>query len=204
VYAATTSGTQIFKVNEAIPNSVATDATYLYVADYQGIGYLNKKTGGTVNRVISTLGNTNSVFVDPNTGNIWAAALANNYVASCTRAGVCSQWTWNNYPAFIAVIGTTPYIVTFGYGIYMCASDTDCSQANAIKVTSEAPTYANFSYDSSYLYFGSGALVQRCPLSGCTSGQNLGSAQGNVVWTATDSTYVYWLTSNGYIQKVAK
>jgi hypothetical protein len=206
-YGITTSGTQIFEIlgGDAVVNGLATDSTYLYFADYEGLAYVNKLSGGTVNRITSVLGYTSGVAVDPNTGNIWGAAANNNYIVSCTRAGSCSSWTWTGGPAFLAFIGSSPYVLTQSSGFYKCASNADCSQANATQLMTQTPSYSNFSYDSNYAYFPYTALVQRCSISaGCTSPQNIAQAAGVVAWTAVDSTWVYWITNNGYIQKVAK
>jgi hypothetical protein len=205
-YGISTSGASIFQASDGAVEGVATDANYLYFADGTGLGYVNKLTGGSVTRVTSLLGYTFGVAVDPNTGNIWAAALDNNMVASCTRTGTCSTWTWTNYPGFLAVVGTTPYVMTQSSGFYKCVSDSDCTQATTTKLDAQSSTFGNFSYDSNYAYFGYLALLQRCSLStGCgAGGQNVAQALGNIVWTANDATWVYWITSNGYIQKAPK
>jgi hypothetical protein len=202
-YGITTAGTQLFMINDGVIAGVAADATYLYVADYQGLAYLSKTSSGTVTptRIVSTFSYTQGVTVDPN-GNVWGAARNDNIVASCTRAGSCTQWTWTGGPQGVAIIGPSPYVLTQSSGFYKCASLSDCSQANATQVTSES--VANFSFDPNNAYFPFGATVQVCPLSGCPSPQTLAGANGNAVATANDMTWVYWLTDTGYIQKVAK
>jgi hypothetical protein len=202
-YAINLSGNQVFLVGDAA-YGIATDSTNLYLGDSQGIGYVSKTTGGPVTRIISTIGYTVGVAVDPNTGNIWGAAHNNNFVVHCPLGGACSQWTWTGGPGAVAVVGLSPYILTSSSGFYRCASDSDCTQANATQLTTQGGS--NFSNDASYAYLEFGAAVQRCSLSaGCAAGpQTIAGAAGNVAWTAVDSTWVYWLTDNGYIQKVAK
>lgn len=204
VYGVTAAGTLLFQASGGVVSGVATDATYLYLADFQGLSYVNKTSGGTPTRIISTLSYTMATAVDPNTGNIWGAARNDNIVASCTRAGTCSQWTWTGGPQGVAIIGGTPYILTQSSGFYRCASASDCAQANATQLSSAFAS--NFSYDANYAYFPFGGVVQRCSLStGCgSSPQTIAAANGNAVWTAVDSTWVYWLSDTGYIQKVAK
>jgi hypothetical protein len=183
--------------------SVATDATWVYFADYEGASYVNKTTGGTVQRLISTLGYAKSVTVDPSTGNIWVAATNNGIIASCNHAGTCSQWTWTGYYPFqVSVIGGVPYVIFSGSGIYRCASTADCSMANATQISTFSGY--SFTFDSTYLYFPDIASVARCPLTGCSSPTVIGQASGTVAALTSDSTWVYWLTDTGEIQKVSK
>lgn len=193
----------LFQGSDGVVVGVATDVSYLYLADFEGLAFAFNSTGGGFAHISSTLGYTQGVAVDSN-DNIWVAARNNNIVAQCTLGGCPNQWTWTGGPDFIAVAGGTPYVATQSTGVYRCASLTDCSQANATQLSSQS--LSNFSNDGNYAYFGSGGAVQRCSLSaGCMSGpQTIASASGNVVWTDVDSTWVYWLTDKGTIQKVAK
>jgi hypothetical protein len=203
-YTIKTNGTVVFNESVGVASAVATDATYVYYADYQGLSYANKSTGGTLTRIISTISYTRGVAVDPNSGNIWGAAQGGT-VVSCTRTPSCSQWTWTGTPYWVSIIGASPYVLTANGGLYKCVSDTDCTQASATQISSETGL-SMFSNDATYAYFGYGAQIQRCALTGCTSGGPtvVSGANGNVVSLTNDANWIYWLTSSGYIQKVAK
>jgi hypothetical protein len=205
-YAIKTSGAQVWRDGVGVPSAVATDATYVYFADNQGLSYADKLTMATTTlpRIISTISYTRGVAVDPNSGNIWGAAQGGT-VVSCTRTGTCSQWTWTGTPYWVSIIGTSPYILTATGGLYKCVSDTDCTQASATQISTETGL-SMFSNDATYAYFGYGGQVQRCALTGCTSGGPtvVSGANGNVVSLTNDANWIYWLTSSGYIQKVAK
>ena len=197
-----TSNSVLFQGSDGVVAGVATDSSYVYLADFSGLAFANKTTGGGFAHISSTLGYSQGVALD-SSGNIWVAARNNDIVTTCTLGGCGAQWTWTGGPDFIAVVGSSTYVATQNSGLYRCASATDCSQGNATQLTTESP--ANFSNDGTYAYFGYGGAVQRCSLStGCATPQNVGQATGNVLWTAVDSTWVYWLTDAGEIQKVAK
>ncbi|MGH7435875.1 MAG: hypothetical protein ACRENE_09390 [Polyangiaceae bacterium] len=205
VYIVTGQNTAIQVNTDGSPYRTVTDGTYVYWGDYDGVGRVNKTTGGTQQRVWSAAGGSyvRSVSIDPSTGNVWAISQGSaGLVASCKPDGSgCSTWSVA-YPYDVRVIGSTPYIATEN-GIYTCASTTNCSSPSPYYTQNTGAMTVTF--DSSTLYFATNTpYFLDCPLGTCTSPGTLASEGGSVAWQVMDSSNIYWITTSGVVQKIAK
>jgi hypothetical protein len=204
-YAIAPSGTLLFQVSDGAPYGFATDSTHLFMADSNGISYVNKSSGGTPTALLATLGYTKAVTID-GAGTIWAAAANNGWVASCPSSLTgCTTWGWApDVPSDIQISGGVPFIADPDKGLLKCASATDCSPGNATLVY--ATGTSSFTADATYVYFpGSNNTILQCAAAGCTTPTVIAASGGPAVIAMTnDATWVYWLTSTGLILKVAK
>jgi hypothetical protein len=203
-YAINAGGGLIFQYSDGSPYGFATDATRLYIGDSQGITFVSKTTGGTLTRISSALGYTRAVATDPNTGNVWAAAPNDAFVASCTTTApfTCMTWSWSGEsPYDVHIAGTTPYVLDQGSGLYQCASETDCSLTNAKQISTFGGP--SFTVDPNFVYFPGPSEIEQVTIGGTTP-TPMATSAGDVIAMTNDMQYVYWLTSTGVIQKVAK
>jgi hypothetical protein len=203
-YAINAGGGLIFDYSDGSPYGFATDATHLYIGDSMGISYVNKTSGGTRSYITAALGYTRAVAIDTNTGNVWGAAPNDALVASCETSGSesCTTWPWSGMsPYDVHIAGTTPYVLDQGAGLYQCASEADCSLANAKQISTFGGP--SFTVDPNFVYLPGPSEIEQVPIGGTTP-TPMATSAGDVIAMTNDMQYVYWLTSTGVIQKVAK
>lgn len=205
VHIVTAAGTSIVVSTGGTPQGLTTDATYLYFADYSGVGKVDKAVGGAQTRVFSgSTGYTKGVSIDPTTGRVWAAVGgASGQVVSCLADGSsCSTWSFLNM-VNVHVIKSIPYLVSSD-GLYMCPSTSDCSITNVFYTVGYTADITN---DATNIYFSNaGSGIAKCAVGGC--GQNptavINGAGTYAADITSDATYIYWISGAGAVQRVVK
>jgi hypothetical protein len=188
-----------------------TDANNLYMGTGAGLLSTNKFSGGAVVTINNATPYQRGVAFDPILNRVWAAAINSNLVQQCpTVPGGCVTWTEPNVGPFdIHVVGPNVFFLGgSGGGLYRCASNNDCSPANAIQFSTW--TGQGFALDAANVYFTDYNFnFYSCPVTGCPGGvpvqiAALGAGYGGAQTMAVDSTYLYWVTNQGKVFRVAK
>jgi hypothetical protein len=196
----------------SVPTSafgIDTDANNLYMGTGSGIQAVNKFSGGTITTINTAIIYQRGIAYDAVLGRVWGAAPNANVVQQCpTVAGGCTSWAEGSYGPFdIHVTGS--YVFFLGDssgGLFRCASDSDCS------TTTQFSTWigTGFALDANNVYFTDyNYNFYSCPVTGCPGGNPvliaaLGTGFGAAQTMAVDSTYLYWVTNQGKVFKIAK
>jgi hypothetical protein len=210
-YAIKPDGTLVYTVNAGAPQGYVSDGTTFYIAAYGGIFTANKATGGSVKQMdTSIMYYYRDVAVDPAAAWAVSASGTSNNVMKCPLAGplpeMCQKWDWTSQgsPYNILVLGMSnqPIIRTTGGGIWACKSNSDCSVANAVQLTTNSSPIAG---DATYVYFGDNSYLYRCPAQAASCPSDVrGPSNGFPSGIAADASWLYWVTGGGLIYKVAK
>jgi hypothetical protein len=190
---------------------IDTDANNVYLGTSGGILSANKFNGGGLTTINNAYNYQRGIAFDPALNKVWGAAPNPNVVEQCpTVPGGCTAWVEGTDGPFDVHV-TGPYVFFQGdssAGLFRCANNNDCSPGNAIQFSTWVQT--GFALDPANVYFTDYNFnFYSCPVTGCPGGAPvqiaaLGVGYGGAQTMAVDATYLYWVTNQGKVFKVAK